>query len=137
MWLGLCGLVVLFVSGLVCSLTVAEARKGYVGGAPVVLAACGGDAVCVLVRWFGWCLDLVLSVVVGADFWLLCPWLGWDLGIVLGLAADVFFGCVDSLFLDCLWDLVLSPRGWPGFVLIWLGPGVCLFGWCPFGGLAG
>ena len=66
---------------MLCSLTVAEARKGYVGGAPValVLGACCGDVACigsgVTVGVF-----LVMSGLVcglGAGFWLLCPdWVG-------------------------------------------------------------
>ncbi len=102
------------------SLTFAEARKGYVGGAPVVLVVVW----CMCVLDDGWCdgLWLFRCIWSGLGLWglllALVPISGLDLGY-LGCAAGVSFGCVDSMvWIGVAW--VFSPRGFLGcFGLIW------------------
>ena len=86
-----------------CSLTFADARKGYVGGAPVVLCDwCGFTTV--LVIWRDGLVFLGMSGLVrgmGLVFGscVFGAGLGWD---IWGFAAGVSFGCVDS-FVSGFW----------------------------------
>ena len=104
-----------------CSLTVAEARKGYVGGAPVALVCAYLGAVtlpgCV---WVG--------VTVYGIFWIWsdCGWgldfalcrIGLGFGGLPGWSADVFFGCVDRFVWVICFGLGVLPSGMSG--LVWL-----------------